>query len=104
MMKSMREQIEAAAEAIRNSGEMIGMSEPWTILPKEMMQLGITEDEWPMLAATYNAYLAFMDIVDPGALGFDDETIAAERERWQQCFNTNCMFSGEDFATLATLG
>jgi hypothetical protein len=100
-MKSIRAQIEAAAEEIRTSGEMIGMSEPWMILPEEMTQLGITEDEWPLLAATYDAYLAFMDIVDPAAVGFDDDTIAAERERWPQCFNTDCVLSEQDFTTLA---
>jgi hypothetical protein len=100
-MKSMREQIEAAAEDIRNSGEMIGMSEPWMISPEEMAQLGITEDEWPLLAATYDAYLAFMDIVDPAALGFDDDAITAERERWPESFNPDCIVSEEDFTTLA---
>jgi hypothetical protein len=97
----MREQIEAAADVIRNSGEMIGMSEPWMILPEEMAQLGITEDEWPLLAATYDAYLAFMDIVEPAAVGLDDDTIAAQRQRWPLCFNTDSIVSGENFATLA---
>jgi|GEM_PF-4296616 len=100
-MKSMREKIEAAAEEIRNSGEMLGMSERWMILAEEMALLGITEDEWPLLAATYDAYLAFMDVVEPAAVGFDDDTIAIERERWPQCFNPDCILSGEDFATLA---
>jgi hypothetical protein len=100
-MKSMRQKIEAAAAVIRASGEIIGMSEPWMILPEEMGLLGITEDEWPLLAATYNAYLAFMDIVEPAAIGFDDDTITAERECWPQCYNPDCILSEEDFATLA---